>query len=67
MITWSDFLMVIVAIGMAGYIAIAADFVAHDDLGFSREHIRAVATISAAVVASFLAVGYFGKKLRKPK
>jgi uncharacterized membrane protein len=62
-----DFVMVAIAVCVAGYIALAADYVAHQSLGFSSAHIRAAATGTAIVVASLLAIDYFGKKLRRAR
>lgn len=62
-----DFVMVAIAVCVAGYIALAVDYVAHQSLGFSSAHIRAAATGTAIVVASLLAIEYFGKKLRRAR
>jgi hypothetical protein len=40
--------------------------IAHYDFGLSREEIRTVAVIAAAVAIALLLIEYFGKKLRKP-
>jgi hypothetical protein len=53
----------------AGAAVAAASFgyIAHYDLGLSRQEIRAPALLTAGVIALLLAVEYFGKQLRKPK
>ena len=38
-----DFVMVAIAVCVAGYIALTLDYVAHQSLGFSSAHIRAAA------------------------
>jgi hypothetical protein len=50
----------------AGLAALSLAYVAHYDLGLSREEIRTPAVIGAAVIAVLVAVEFFGKKLRKP-
>jgi hypothetical protein len=42
-------------------------YIAHYDLGFSRQEIRTQAVIGAAIVGLLVATEHFGKKLRKPK
>ena len=46
-----DFLTIIVAICVAGYVAIMLDYVAHDELGWSLAQVRQCA-IGAAIVTS---------------
>ena len=62
-----DFVMVAIAVCVAGYIALTLDYVAHQSLGFSSAHIRAAATGTAIVMASLLAIEHFGKKLRQAR
>jgi hypothetical protein len=47
--------------------ALSVGYIAHYDLGFSRQEIRTQAVIGAAVIGLLIATEYFGKKLRKPK
>jgi hypothetical protein len=42
-------------------------YVAHYDLGLSREQIRTPAVVAATVIATLMAIGFFGMKLRKTK
>jgi putative flippase GtrA len=42
-------------------------YVAHDDLGFTRQEIRTPSLIAAAIIGLVVATEYFGKRLRKPK
>jgi hypothetical protein len=42
-------------------------FIAHFDLGISRQEIRTPALLGAAIIALLLAVEYFGQKLGRPK
>jgi hypothetical protein len=60
-----DFVMGAMAVCVAGYIALAVDYFAHQGLGFSSVHIREAATGTAVVMASLLAIEHFGKKLRR--
>jgi hypothetical protein len=48
-------------------VALSLGYIAHYDLGLSREEIRTAAVVSATVIAVLVAVEYFGKKLAKPK
>ena len=59
-----DPVAIAMAVCIAGYIALAADYVAHQSLGFSSADIRAAATGTAIFVASLLAIDHFGRKLR---
>jgi hypothetical protein len=47
--------------------ALSLAYIAHYDFGLSREVIRAPALVGAGIIAALVAVGFFGKKLRKPK
>ncbi|SDS12694.1 hypothetical protein [Bradyrhizobium canariense] len=55
------------AVCVAAYVAILLDYIARDDLGFSRSQIRGVAVIAAVLIGSIVAIGFFGKKLGKAK
>jgi hypothetical protein len=48
-------------------VALSLGYIAHYDFGFSREEIRTPALIGATVIATLVAVEFFGKKLRKPQ
>jgi hypothetical protein len=50
----------------AGVAALSLAYVAHYDFGLSRQEIRTPAIVGAAVVAVFVALEFFSKKLRKP-
>jgi predicted membrane protein len=50
----------IVAASLMGYIA-------HYELGLSRQEIRTPAVIAAAIIGLLLVTEYFGKKFAKPK
>jgi hypothetical protein len=54
-------------VGVAAYAAIALDYVAHCDLGFSLQEIRGAAMITAVIIAALIAIDFFGKKLGKAK
>jgi hypothetical protein len=47
--------------------AVSLGYIAHYDLGFSRQEIRTQAVVGAAILGLLVATEYFGKKLRKPK
>jgi hypothetical protein len=47
--------------------ALSVGYIAHYDLGFSQQEIRAKAVIGAAIIGLLMATEYLGKKLRKPK
>jgi hypothetical protein len=59
-----SFLMSVV---IAAITALSMAYIAHYDFGLSREEIRTLTVVGAAVVAVLVAVEFFGKKLRKPK
>jgi hypothetical protein len=42
-------------------------YVAHDDLGFTRQEIRTPSLIAAGIIGLLLATDHFGNKLRKPE
>jgi hypothetical protein len=54
-------------VGAAAMAAFWLGYVAHNNLGISRQEIRTPALIAAGFIAALLATEYFGKKLRKPK
>jgi hypothetical protein len=56
-----------ILLGGAIVTALSLGYIAHFELGFSRQEIRTPAVIAAAVIALLLAVEYFGTRLRKPK
>jgi hypothetical protein len=60
-----DFVSVVTAICVAGYVAVMLDYVADVDFGFSREQIRNTAVITAFVMAMLMAIDFLGKKLGK--
>jgi hypothetical protein len=47
--------------------AVAIGYIAHYDLGLSRQEIREPALLGAAIIALLLAIEFFGKKLGRPK
>jgi hypothetical protein len=52
---------------MTAMAALTVGYIAHYDLGFSRQDIRTPALIGAATIALLLATEYFRKKLRRSK
>jgi hypothetical protein len=46
--------------------ALSVEYIAHYDLGYSRQEIRTQAVIGAAIIGLLMAAEYLGKKLRKP-
>jgi hypothetical protein len=57
----------LMAAGTATSTALMLGYVAHYDLGFSREEIRTPAVIAATIIAVLIAVEFFGEKFGKPK
>lgn len=55
------------AVVVAAYAAIAMRWVAQYGLGFSLEQIRGTALFTAVVIAAFIAIEFFGKRLRRAK
>jgi hypothetical protein len=55
-----------VAVGTI-FTALTVGYVAHYELGLSREEIRTPALTGAAIIGMLMAIEYFGKRLRKPK
>jgi hypothetical protein len=47
--------------------ASSVGYIAHYDLGFSRQEIRTQAVIGAVIIGLLVTIEYLGKKLRKPK
>jgi hypothetical protein len=47
--------------------ALSLGYIAHYDLGLSRQEIRTPAVVTAAVIALLVAIEFFGKKLGKRK
>jgi hypothetical protein len=47
--------------------ALLVGYIGHYDFGFSRQEIRTLAVVGAAVTGLLVAIEHFGKKLRKPK
>jgi hypothetical protein len=62
-----DPLAVLTAIGVAGYVALMADWVASDRFGLSNLQIRGLALVSAARVGLWLAADVLGRGLGKSK
>jgi hypothetical protein len=60
-----DFVTLVTAICVAGYVAVMFDHVANVDLGFSSEQIRNTAVITAIVMAMLMAIDFLGKRLGK--
>jgi hypothetical protein len=61
-----DIATIIHVVFVAAYVAIALD-VAQYDLGYSLQEIRGAAVMTAVVIAAFIAIDFFGKKLGKAK
>ena len=47
--------------------ALSVGYIAHYDLGFSRQEIRTKAIIGAVIIGVLVTIEYLGKRLRKPK
>ena len=60
------FLNLLISIFAAAFTAVMLAYIAHYDLGLSREEIRAFAVTAAGVGVALVGIDYFGKKLRKP-
>jgi hypothetical protein len=58
-------LVVVMSVATAVGAALTVAYVAHYDVGFSRQEIRTPAVSGAIVIGALLAVEHFGKK-RKP-
>jgi hypothetical protein len=55
------------AVCVAAYAALAIRYVARHYLGLSLEEIRGAAVVTAVIIATLIAIDFFGKKLRKAK
>jgi hypothetical protein len=64
-----DRIAILVGSAAAGAIvaAFCLGYIAHFELGFSRQEIRTPALRAAAIIALLLAVEFFGRKLSKSK
>jgi hypothetical protein len=51
----------------AAFTAITLGYVAHYDMGLTRDEIRTPSLVGAFLIGILMATEYFGKKLRKPK
>ena len=47
--------------------ALSVEYIAHYDLGYSRQEICTQAVIGAVIIGLLMTIDYLGKKLRKPK
>jgi hypothetical protein len=57
----------LMSVGVAAFTALFLAYIAHYDFGLSREEIRTPAVAAAVVIATLMAVEFFGKRLRNPK
>jgi hypothetical protein len=62
-----DAVIAISAIFVAAYVAAVIDYVARYGLGIPLQEIRGAAVVVAVVIAAFIAIDFFGKKLRSDK
>jgi hypothetical protein len=62
-----DALTALTATGVAGYVALLADWVATDRFGLSNAQIRGLALVAAALVGLWLAADLLGRGLRNSK
>jgi hypothetical protein len=60
-----DVVTIASAVCVAAYAALAIGYVAR--MEFSEQEIRGAAVLVAFVIATFVAIDFFGKKLRKAK
>ena len=60
-----DFVTIVTALCVAGYVAVMLDYVADVDFGFSSAQIRNTAVIAAIVMAMLMAIDFLGKRLGK--
>jgi hypothetical protein len=60
-----DFVTAAAALGVAAYVAIMMDCVAHGQLGWSNGQIRGTALLAAACLALGLAVDFLDRQWRK--
>jgi membrane-bound acyltransferase YfiQ involved in biofilm formation len=61
-----DFVTLVTAICVAGYVAIMLEYVANAGLGYSGAQIRNTAVVAAIVMAMLMAINFLGKRLGKP-
>jgi hypothetical protein len=54
------------AVNAAATSALALAYIAHNDFGLTPREIRIPAMVAATVVATWVVIDFFGKKLRKP-
>jgi hypothetical protein len=57
----------ILAFAGASLTAVAVGYIAHYDMGFTREEIRTFSVAGAIIIATLITTEYFGEKFRKPK
>jgi hypothetical protein len=57
----------LMAVCAAAFTALWLAYIAHYDLGLSRQEIRTPAVAAAVVIATLMVIEFFGKKWRKPK
>jgi hypothetical protein len=62
-----DIVAIVVAVCVAGYVAITLRHVALYGLGLSCEEVRGAAMLAAILIAAIVAIDFFGKKLDKAK
>ena len=60
-----DFVTIVTALCVAGYVAVTLDYIADVDFGFSGAQIRTTAVIAAIVLAMLMAIDFLGKRLSK--
>jgi hypothetical protein len=51
----------------ASLTAVAVGYIAHYDMGFTREEIRTFSVAGAIFIVTLMVTEYFGEKFRKPK
>ena len=61
------FYLVLMSVVAAAVAALSLAYIAHYDFGLSRQEIRTTAVVGAPGIALLVALGFFSKKLRKPK
>jgi hypothetical protein len=59
-------LSLMMAMSAAATAAFMLAYIAHYDFGLSRQEIRTLAVVGAAIIAVLVTVEFFGQKLRKP-
>ena len=62
-----DIVTIAIAVGVAAYVAIAMDYAARYELGFSLQEIRSAAVLIAVAIGSLIAIDFFGTTLGKAK